>query len=58
MNWLDDYIKKNETGYLLSEHGGLFVSIDKERVRHAKGYQKPVNLKEISKDLFLELLIK
>lgn len=57
MNWLDSYIRKNEEGYFMNYAGGLFVSIDEEYVRHVKGDKEPVNLKEISKDSFLEKLI-
>lgn len=57
MNWLDEYIKKNEAGYLINGRGGIFVSLDKNYVRHVKGDKELENLKEISKDLFIEKLI-
>jgi hypothetical protein len=57
MNWLDDYIFKHETGYLISEFGGLFVDAGNDYVRHVKGNHNPVNLKEITKDEFINKLI-
>jgi drug/metabolite transporter superfamily protein YnfA len=57
MNWLDDYIKENEKGYLINAYGGLFVAINKVWVRHVKGDGKVENLKEIPKEEFIQKLI-
>jgi hypothetical protein len=57
VNWLDNYITKNENGYLISELGGLFVDVGDDYVRNAKGNNDSVNLREISKDEFIKLLI-
>jgi hypothetical protein len=57
MNWLDKYIMKNETGYLISDFGGLFVDVGDGYVRHVKGNINPVNLSEILKSEFINKLI-
>lgn len=57
MNWLDKYIMKNDTGYLINEFDGLFVDVGDEYVRHVKGNNVPANLKEIPKEEFIKLLI-
>lgn len=58
MNWLDTYIKKNDTGYLINPFGGLFVDTGNEYVRHVKGNNIPINLEEISKKKFINYLIQ
>jgi hypothetical protein len=57
MNWLDKYIMKNDTGYLINGAGGLFVEVGDELVRHVKGNNIPADLEEISKNRFIEMLI-
>jgi hypothetical protein len=57
MNWFDNYVMKNDNGYLVSEFGGLFVDAGGGFVRHVKGNVNPVNLKEITKGEFLNKLI-
>ncbi|MED3562309.1 hypothetical protein [Bacillus xiapuensis] len=57
MNWFDKYVMENETGYLISEFGGLFIDAGDDYVRHVKGDVNPINLKEISKGEFLNHLI-
>lgn len=57
MNWLDNYIFKNESGYLISVFGGLFVDVGDDLVRHVKGNTEPLNLKEITKGKFINKLI-
>lgn len=57
MNWLDNYIKKNKSGYLMNQYGGLFVEVDGIYVRHVKGDKDHASLMEISKDSFLDKLI-
>ncbi len=59
MNWLDDYIYENETGYYVSIDGSLWVDYDEDNVRMAKGNEdsEPFALTEISRDKFLEIII-
>jgi hypothetical protein len=57
VNWLDDYIYKNDTGYLINDFGGLFVDVGDDYVKHVKGNTIPNNLKEISKSEFINKLI-
>lgn len=57
MNWLDTYIFKNDTGYLISSKNGLFVNIDDNYVKWVKGNKDPIGLKDISKDNFISILI-
>lgn len=57
MNWLDKYIQKNETGYLINKNGGIFVSVDEEFVRPVKGDDDVWDLEEISKYDFLHILL-
>lgn len=57
MVWLDNYIFKNETGYLINKTGGIFVSVDDEYVRHIKGDSDPLDLEEMPKDDFLDKLL-
>lgn len=59
MNWLDKYIRDKEDGYLLNEEGGLFVEIGNgEYMRHAAFDNGTSDVKTISKDEFLERLVK
>jgi hypothetical protein len=57
MNWLDDYIKNNDSGYLINGAGGLFVEVDNEHVIHVKGDDWAIDLIEISKEEFIKRLI-
>ncbi|WCS68985.1 hypothetical protein Goe27_01220 [Bacillus phage vB_BsuM-Goe27] len=59
MNWLDDYIQNNETGYLVGSDDSLWVYVDEEYIRHAGGsaYQgAPIDLREVTKGEFLRKL--
>lgn len=56
-NWLDRHIKKNEEGYLKNAKGGIFVAVGDEFVRSVKGDDDPVDLVDISKDEFLDILL-
>ena len=60
MNWLDNYIRKNETGYLMNDNGGLFVSLgDGEYIRHACGDDDDFcDIREITKDEFVSELVR
>lgn len=58
MNWLDNYIRKNDEGYFINYLDGLFVSVGELHFRHVKGDDELAGLKEISQDEFLERLIK
>ena len=59
MNWLDDYIAENETGYYESIDGSLWVGYGTEHVRMAKGNEdsEAFVLNEITRDEFIEKLI-
>jgi hypothetical protein len=58
MNWLDKYIMKNESGYLINPWNGLFVDVGDDCVRHVKGNNIPADLEEISKQEFINYLIQ
>lgn len=54
---LDKYIRKNENGYLMNEHGGLFVELDDDYIQPIGNAADTGNLKEITKDEFIDRLI-
>ncbi|WCS69751.1 hypothetical protein Goe25_01230 [Bacillus phage vB_BsuM-Goe25] len=59
MNWLDDYIQNNETGYFVGSDDSLWVYVDEEYLRHAGGYAyqaASIELREVSKREFLSRL--
>jgi len=57
MNWLDDYLAKNETGYYESEDGSCWVLWGDDGLRLAIGEGEPKYLEEITRDRFIEILI-
>ncbi|MCY8856447.1 hypothetical protein [Bacillus atrophaeus] len=58
MNWLDNFIHNNETGYLVGVDGSLWVDMDNRYVRCASGIKEPMGLKEISKEEFIKKLVE
>ena len=58
MNWLDNYIRKNDSGYFKSSFGGLFVSVGEDQFRHVKGDNSITELKEITCDEFIKVLLR
>lgn len=58
MTWLDNYIRKNQSGYLINAKGGIFVDRGNDMVTPIKGDGDPLDLVEITKDEFLDKLIK
>lgn len=58
MNWLDEYIANNKTGYYVGNDGSLWVDAgEKGYVREVKGEGNLVSLQEITRDDFIEKLI-
>ena len=57
MNWLDNYIRKNNTGYLMNPEGGLFVDVGEDYVRAVNEIGEPYDLVEISKSEFLDRML-
>ena len=61
MNWLDNYIADNETGYYINYDGGLWVVADDEHLIHAAfgdDCSDLGSLTEITRDEFIENLIR
>lgn len=55
---LDNYIYKNETGYLKNSKGGIFVDVGDDFVRPIKGDDDPIDLVDITKDEFILKLLE
>ncbi|KXZ22382.1 hypothetical protein P4T89_12805 [Bacillus nakamurai] len=58
MNWLDNYIQNNETGYLVGSDEELWVDMKNGYVRSATGTKEPVGLIEITKNEFIKKLVE
>ncbi|MEC4030267.1 hypothetical protein [Bacillus subtilis] len=58
MNWLDNFIQNNETGFLIASDGELWVGMENGDVRSATGGREPIDLTEITKKEFIKKLVE
>lgn len=63
MNWLDDYMAENETGYYVDTSGGYWVMVEEGVVRFAFGDRSQLDeegtldLSKVSRNDFVRKLI-
>ena len=58
MAWLDNYISKNEHGYLMNGKGGIFVDRGDNMVTPIQGDDDPSDLIDITKEEFISKLLE